>query len=70
VLQRELTRAAVPWRHAAVQAADLASFGGAFVTNSHGIAAVARIDDLSLPTDAPLLKAAVTALAAAPRDRI
>jgi branched-subunit amino acid aminotransferase/4-amino-4-deoxychorismate lyase len=70
VLQRELTRAAVPWRHAAVNVADLASYDGAFVTNSHGIAAVARIDDLSLPTDAPLLKAAVTALAAAPRDRI
>lgn len=70
VLQRELIRAAVPWRHAAVHVADLASFDGAFVTNSHGIAAVARIDDLSLPTDAALLKAAVTALAAAPRDRI
>jgi hypothetical protein len=34
------------------------------------MAAVARIDDLSLPTDAGLLRAATLALAAAPYDPI
>lgn len=70
VLQRELTGARVPWRCEAVQVADLPSFGGAFVTNSHGMATVARIDDLSLPTDAAVMRAAVTMLAAAPYERI
>ena len=37
VLQRELDRTRRPWRCAAVRVADLESFDGAFVTNSHGI---------------------------------
>jgi branched-subunit amino acid aminotransferase/4-amino-4-deoxychorismate lyase len=70
VLQRELTRAGAPWRHGPVRAADLASFGGALVTNSHGMAAVASIDDVSLPTGAAPLQAAADLLAAAPYDPI
>jgi branched-subunit amino acid aminotransferase/4-amino-4-deoxychorismate lyase len=70
VLQRELTRAGLPWRHAPVRAADLASFGGALLTNSHGMAPVAGIDDLSLPAGAAPLRAAARLLAAAPRDPI
>jgi branched-subunit amino acid aminotransferase/4-amino-4-deoxychorismate lyase len=70
VLQRELTRANVAWRHTAVHVADLPSFDGAFVTNSHGLASVARIDDHSLPTDAALLRTATALLAAAPPDPI
>jgi branched-subunit amino acid aminotransferase/4-amino-4-deoxychorismate lyase len=70
VLQRALDGAGVPWRYQPVRVADLASFGGAFVTNSHGMAAVARIDKLSLPTDAGLLNTAAKLLAAAPYDPI
>lgn len=70
VLQRELDRARVPWRCGPVHLPDLPSFGGAFVTNSHGMATVARIDDLCLPTDPPLMRTAERLLAAAPYDPI
>ena len=70
VLQRELTSANVPWRYEAVHVSDLAAVDGAFVTNSHGMATVARIDDLSLPTDAELMRTAKQLLAAAPFDPI
>ena len=70
VLQRELTSAHVSWRHEAVRLADLASFDGAFLTNAHGMAAVACIDDVSLPTDSRLMRTAAKLLAAAPCDPI
>jgi branched-subunit amino acid aminotransferase/4-amino-4-deoxychorismate lyase len=70
VLQRELERRGLAWRYGAVHVADLASFDGAFVTNSHGMATVGRIDDLSLPTEAELMHAAKQLLAAAPYDPI
>jgi branched-subunit amino acid aminotransferase/4-amino-4-deoxychorismate lyase len=70
VLQRELDHASVPWRYVAVRVSDLASFDGVFITNSHGIATVARIDDLRLATNAELLRTARQLLAAAPSDPI
>ena len=70
VLQRELERKGLGWRYQAVHVADLASFDGAFVTNSHGMATVARIDDRSLPTDAALMRTVKQLLAAAPYDPI
>jgi branched-subunit amino acid aminotransferase/4-amino-4-deoxychorismate lyase len=70
VLQRELSRKGVVWRYDPVSLDDLGSVDGAFVTNSHGIATVARIDDRSLPTDAELLRTARRLLAAAPYDPI
>ena len=70
VLQRELERAGIAWRYEPVRPTDLASFDGAFVTNSRGMAAVARIDDRSLPTGADLLSTAKRLLAAAPYDAI
>jgi branched-subunit amino acid aminotransferase/4-amino-4-deoxychorismate lyase len=70
VLQRELDRADVPWRYGAVYASDLGSFDGAFATNSHGMATVARIDDRNLPTDASLMLTAKQLLAAASSDPI
>jgi branched-subunit amino acid aminotransferase/4-amino-4-deoxychorismate lyase len=70
VLQRELQSARVPWRYEAVHVADLASFDGAFVTNSHGMATVSRIDDLRLPMDAGLMRTAAQLLAAARYDSI
>jgi branched-subunit amino acid aminotransferase/4-amino-4-deoxychorismate lyase len=70
VLQRELTRAGLPWRQGPVRLADVASLDGAFVTNSHGLAAVASIDDIVLPEGSALLAAAARLLAAAPPDAI
>jgi branched-subunit amino acid aminotransferase/4-amino-4-deoxychorismate lyase len=68
VLQRELTRAGLPWRYGPVRVADLPRFSGALVTNSHGLAPVAAIDDLELPADGPAVAKAAAALAAAPYD--
>jgi branched-subunit amino acid aminotransferase/4-amino-4-deoxychorismate lyase len=65
VLQRELDREGVPWRYETVHLGDLASLDGAFVTNAHGLATVASVDDLGLPTDAGLMRTAAKALAAA-----
>ena len=70
VLQRELDGKHLAWRYGSVHVDDLASFDGAFVTNSHGIATVARIDDRSLPTDSELMRTAKELLAAAPYDLI
>jgi branched-subunit amino acid aminotransferase/4-amino-4-deoxychorismate lyase len=70
VLQRELENAGVPWRYGPVRVADVGAFDGAFVTNSHGIATVARIDDVDLRTDADLMRTATDLLAAAPFDPI
>jgi branched-subunit amino acid aminotransferase/4-amino-4-deoxychorismate lyase len=63
VLQRELNGPAVSWRYGAVHVNDLASFDGAFVTNSRGMATVAGVDDLPLPSDSELMRTATRLLA-------
>jgi branched-subunit amino acid aminotransferase/4-amino-4-deoxychorismate lyase len=70
VLQRELDRAGMAWRSAPVRLADVAGFEGAFLTNSHGIATVAGIDDITLPTEASAMRSVVELLADAPYDPI
>jgi branched-subunit amino acid aminotransferase/4-amino-4-deoxychorismate lyase len=70
VLQRELTRAGLPWRYAPVHLRDLPGLGGALVTNSHGMAAVESIDSVRLSPDAPPVLAAARLLAAAVPDPI
>jgi branched-subunit amino acid aminotransferase/4-amino-4-deoxychorismate lyase len=70
VLQRELDRAGMAWRSAPVRLADVSGFEGGFLTNSHGIATVAGIDDVDLRTDADLMRTAIDLLAAAPYDPI
>jgi branched-subunit amino acid aminotransferase/4-amino-4-deoxychorismate lyase len=70
VLRRELDTAGVIWRFGPVRVTDLASIDGAFVTNSHGIASVARIDDLGMPTNSELMRTASELLAAARYDPI
>ncbi|HEY2550269.1 MAG TPA: aminotransferase class IV [Streptosporangiaceae bacterium] len=70
VLQRELSRAAVPWRYQTVRLADLPGLGGAFLTNSHGMATVARIDHQDLPAGSALIRDAAGLLAAASLDQI
>jgi len=70
VLQRELAAAGVPQRHRRVLLDDLASFDGAFVTNSRGVATVRRIDELDIPLQAPLLARVLDLYAQAPWDAI
>jgi branched-subunit amino acid aminotransferase/4-amino-4-deoxychorismate lyase len=70
VLQRELDTAGVSWRYGSVRVSELASFDGAFVTNSHGMATVASIDDLQLPTNSDLMRTATRLLTDAAYDPI
>ncbi len=70
VVQRELDGAGIVWRTAPVRLDDVGTFGGAFVTNAHGMATVAGIDDTRFPTDATLLRTVAAVLAAAPSDPI
>jgi branched-subunit amino acid aminotransferase/4-amino-4-deoxychorismate lyase len=55
ILERRLPARGVPSRRIPVDTAGLRSFRAAFVTNSHGIAPVGQIDDVSLPVDGTLL---------------
>jgi branched-subunit amino acid aminotransferase/4-amino-4-deoxychorismate lyase len=70
ILERELSKAGMPWRRAMVRLADVGSFDGAFITNSRGIAPVGRIDDASLPVGGELVSTVVQIFDAAPWDPI
>ena len=70
ILQRALPAYRVSSRRAPVHLADLGSFTGAFVTNSHGIAAVGQIDDLILPVDDALTRTLTQAYESASWDPI
>jgi len=70
VLEPALAGAGLPSRRARIRVADLAGFAAAFVTNSHGIAPVGRVDDLSLPVDAALLATLRRAYESVPPDAI
>src|SRR5262249_26825250 len=70
VLRRELDAADAPWGTRPVRLTDVDSFDGAFLTNAHGMATVASIDDIRLPTNSPLLERAAALLCAAPWDPI
>jgi branched-subunit amino acid aminotransferase/4-amino-4-deoxychorismate lyase len=70
VLERELSKAGIPWRRRTVRVSDIDSFGGAFITNSRGIAPVGRIDSTTLPTNGELGSTVVGVFGAAPWDPI
>jgi branched-subunit amino acid aminotransferase/4-amino-4-deoxychorismate lyase len=63
-------RLAQPQRHAPVRLADLDQFRSVFVTNSHGVALVRRIDDREVPADAQFMKLLTECYESAPWDRI
>ncbi|WP_431040481.1 aminotransferase class IV [Streptomyces sp. P1-3] len=56
LLRRELEQAGVTWRQQPVRLDDVARFDAAFVSNSIGIAPIARIDDISFPHDGDLVR--------------
>ena len=56
LLQTGLGGAGVATRRAPVRLADVPSVAAAFVTNSRGVAPVARIDDTTIPVDAGLMR--------------
>jgi prepilin-type processing-associated H-X9-DG protein len=54
LLRARLPHAGLADRLAPVRLADVASFAGVLVTNSHGVGPVTRIDDTAIPVDARL----------------
>lgn len=66
----QLLEQGVPSRRERVRVQNLASFDGAFLSNSHGVAAVHRIDDTPLPIDAARMKEVVDAYESAPWEPI
>ena len=70
ILERTLPAYGVSSRHAPVHTADLGSFTAAFVTNSHGIAPVGQVDDLTLPVDEALMSTLTQAYESAGWDQI
>ncbi len=70
ILERALAERGVPSRRAPVRVSGLGSFAGAFVTNSHGIAPVGQVDDLTLPVDDALMSALTRAYESAAWDQI
>jgi branched-subunit amino acid aminotransferase/4-amino-4-deoxychorismate lyase len=63
-------RLGYPQRHQAVRLADLGAFSTVFVTNSHGVAAVSRVDGRELPVDAEFIKLVTESYESAPADQI
>jgi branched-subunit amino acid aminotransferase/4-amino-4-deoxychorismate lyase len=65
-----LLEQALPSRRAPVRVADLTSYATVLITNSHGIAAVERVDDMRLPVDESIVAKVREAYHAVPWDRI
>jgi branched-subunit amino acid aminotransferase/4-amino-4-deoxychorismate lyase len=70
LLEPRLVDSGLPSRRRAVRLADLPSFEAVFVTNSHGVATVGRIDDLPLPVDMELMKTVKQLYESVPWDPI
>jgi branched-subunit amino acid aminotransferase/4-amino-4-deoxychorismate lyase len=70
LLEPRLGRAGLPTRRGPVRLADVPSFAAGFVTNSTGIAAVGRIDDVALPINPDLMKTVTDIYESVPWDSI
>lgn len=70
VLERELAAAGIAQTRRPVRLPDVPSYGGAFLANSRGIAPVAAIDAMPVPTDAKLLVRIGELYRSAPWDEI
>jgi branched-subunit amino acid aminotransferase/4-amino-4-deoxychorismate lyase len=70
LLERTLPELGVPSRRAPVRIPDIASFEGAFLSNSRGIASVTRVDDVSVPTQEERITAIADAYASVPWNAI
>lgn len=70
VLRRELTAAGVPWLRRPVRTGEIASYDGALVINSRGIALVSRVDDTALPVDSATAGRVLRLFADSPWDTI
>jgi branched-subunit amino acid aminotransferase/4-amino-4-deoxychorismate lyase len=66
----QLLETRIPSRYTRVRLQDLASFEGAFLSNSRGVAVVSEIDGITLPVPRNLVEALVAAYEAVPWDTI
>jgi branched-subunit amino acid aminotransferase/4-amino-4-deoxychorismate lyase len=70
LLERKLPKLGVPSSHAPVRLQDLDSFGGAFLSNARGVAAVSYVDEAKLPMPSERMKAVAHAYESLPWDAI
>ena len=70
VLERELTKASIPWGYRTVNIDDIGSFDGVFISNARGVAPVGRIDGTILPLGGELVATVMRLFDAAPWDPI
>jgi branched-subunit amino acid aminotransferase/4-amino-4-deoxychorismate lyase len=70
LLERALPEHHVASRRAPVRVADLPGYRSVFVTNSHGVAPVDRVDDARLPIDMAFMKTVTQAYESVPWDQI
>ncbi|WP_312018740.1 aminotransferase class IV [Streptomyces sp. I05A-00742] len=70
LLRRELERAGLRWLRQPVRLGELASFDGAFVSNSRGVTPIGRIDEQHVPTDVALVARLRALYAAAHRNEV
>ena len=66
----QLVEKAVPGRHSPVHVDDLRTSAGGFLTNSHGVAVIASVDDIVLPAAAAMERRLRDAYAAVPWEVI
>jgi branched-subunit amino acid aminotransferase/4-amino-4-deoxychorismate lyase len=66
----QLLESRVPSRRARVRLQDVASFEGAFLSNSHGVAAVSEIDGISLALPPERMEALAAAYESVPWDAV
>jgi branched-subunit amino acid aminotransferase/4-amino-4-deoxychorismate lyase len=70
LLEQTLPALGVPSQRSTVRVADLASYESVLITNSRGIAAVERVDDMRLRTDQTFMKTVTQAYDSVPWDPI
>jgi branched-subunit amino acid aminotransferase/4-amino-4-deoxychorismate lyase len=70
LLESRFAEHGVPSRRAPVRVQDVGSFEGAFLSNARGVAAVSRVDTVSLPIPDEQMTMATDAYASVPWDTI
>lgn len=70
LLDASLLQRDEPARREPIQLAEVRSFDGAFLSNSHGVVAVSAIDDIALPVSAPHMSWLAGVYDGVPWDRI
>lgn len=69
-MQLAAARLTLPQRHSPVRVADLDSFAAAFITNSHGVAAVTEVDGRRLKVDTAFMRMLRDSYESVPWDEI